>query len=380
MITDACFRPLSLVLLLTGLLVTLPAADATRPDRAELTALMHRVAGFQFQQFGPTTPPDWKTGTFLTGALAAFRTTGDARFAEPARAWAEKAGWKVTGKPFHADDICVAQCYLELNDLQADPVRIADIRRKLEAYFAKTTIARGEADNPTAGDPVRPFQGRHVWWWADALYMAPPVLTRLAAATGDARYLELLHRLYWDTVEHLYVPGDRLFLRDARFFDQRTPGGQKIYWSRGNGWVYAGLVRILDTLPRTDPRWADYLKLFQDMTEGILPYQGDDGLWRTSLNEPSWYPEKESSGTSFFCFGLLAGVNRGWLSKERALAPALKAWAGLQTCVKPDGMVGYAQAVAEKPGRVKPESSINYTQGAFLLAASELYVLTPAAP
>ena len=317
-------RLLPLVCLVLLLVNPLRAAEPAFPERTELAALMRRVTDYQMQAFGEKIPGDWKTGTFLTGVLAAHHATGDAHFHDLALAWAEKSHWKVRGKPYFADDICVAQTYLELNAIKPDPHRIADIQAKLDGYFEKTMIGVRECDNCTPGEEQRQFIGRNVWWWCDSLYMAPPVLTGLTQATGDPRYVELLHRLYWDAVEHLYVPADKLFFRDARFFSkQHTPSGKNVYWSRGNGWVYAGLVRILDTLPATDPRRGDYLKLFQDLTESILKYQGEDGLWRTSLNEPSWYPEKESSGTSFFCYGLLAGVNRGWLPKEQALAPAL---------------------------------------------------------
>ena len=362
------------------LLLPLRAAEPALPERAELAALMRRVTDYQMQAFGEKIPSDWKTGTFLTGVLAAYQATGEAHFHDLSLAWAEKAKWKVAGKPYFADDICVAQTYLELNAIKADPHRIANIQAKLAGYFDKTTIVSRECNHPSHSEEQRPFIGRNVWWWCDSLYMAPPVLTHLAQATGDPRHLQLLHQLYWDAVAYLYVPADKLFFRDSRFFKKHTPSGKNVYWSRGNGWVYAGLVRILDTLPASDPRRGDYLKLFQDLTEGILKYQGEDGLWRTSLNEPTWYPEKESSGTSFFCYGLLAGVNRGWLTKEQALAPALKAWAGLQTCLSPGGKLGYAQGGNEKPGPVSATQSIDYTQGALLLAAAELYKLAPAKP
>ena len=363
-----------------ALALPLGAAEPALPGRTEISALMRRVADYQIREYQNKVPLDWKAGTFFTGVTAAYQATGDRYFLDAATGWAKKANWQVRGGAYHADNICTAQTYLDLYAVSKDAARIADIQNKLQGYFAKKTITKKECDNRTPGPDERPFAGRNVWWWADALYMAPPLLARLHAATGDARYLELMHRLYWDTVAHLYVPADKLFFRDARYFSARTPGGKNVYWSRGNGWVYAGLVRVLDALPETDPRRGDYLKLFQDLTEGILKHQGADGLWRSSLNEPSWFPEKETSGTSFFCYGLLAGVNRGWLSKESALPPALKAWAGLQSCLGPDGKLGYAQGVNEKPGPVQASQSTDYTQGTFLLAASELYKLVSPRP
>ena len=376
----------------------LNSAEPALPSRTELTSLMRRVTDYQIKNYGPEVPVDWKAGTFFTGVITASTVTGESYFHDVALAWSEKANWSVKGNALEADNICMAQIYLDLYAIHKDPRMIADIKTKAADYLVRKTVSRHEIYEWVPSNVQTPFNGRTLWWWADSLYMAPPVFTRLYLATGDARYLELMHRLYWDTVDFLYVPADKLFfrdarsfpippattdplfLRDARFFPTHTPSGKNVYWSRGNGWVYAGLVRILDTLPKDDPRRADYLKLFQDLTVGILKYQGEDGLWRTSLNEPSWYPEKESSGTSFFCYGLLAGVNRGWLPKEQALAPALQAWAGLQTCLSADGKLGYAQGVGDQPGPVAADHSIDYTQGAFLLAASELYKMVPAKP
>ena len=67
------------------------------------------------------------------------------------------------------------------------------------------------------------------WWWCDALYMAPPTLTRLAHATGDPRYLDFMDSMWWDCTEHLYDPQERLFYRDKRYFEQREKNGAKVF-------------------------------------------------------------------------------------------------------------------------------------------------------
>ncbi len=353
------------------------AAPDAMPSRPFLLDKMKQVVDFQMKEFGDTLPLCWQAGTFFTGVTAAYNATGYQPFHDIAMAWSEKAQWKTAGKPFFADDICIAQTYLDLYQIHKDPRMVADIQAKLEPYFGKKFITEQENAHISFQNVPQVFRGRNVWWWCDALYMAPPVLTRLYAITGDQRYLTLLHELYWDTVEHLYVPEDQLFLRDRFYIDARSPKGKNVYWSRGNGWVYAGLVRLLDYLPESDPRRADYLHLYRVMTDAILRYQGADGLWRTSLSEPDWYPDKESSGTAFFTYGLLSGIRRGWLPADRYLAPALKGWNGLLTCVTPEGKLGHAQGVNREPGPVDPNKSIDYAHGAFLLAASELYKMAP---
>lgn len=340
---------------------------------ASVKEIMQRVADYQERDFGGVIKTDWKVGTYYSGLYAAYQATGDEVFREKALAWCEAAEWKLSGHPFFADDICAAQTFLDVYLDENEPHRIADTVAALEPYFDKKTIAREELSHVIwKGDP-RPFTGRNVWWWCDSLYMAPPVLTRMYSATGDKRYLDLLHRMYWDTVDFLFDEEYSLFYRDESYFGNETPSGKPVFWSRGNGWVYGGLIRTLDHLPADDPHRQDYLDLFTKMTRALVDIQQDDGMWRPGLIDPDWKPMKESSGTSFFTYGLLAGINRGYLDKEAYLPVALKAWEGLVGCVNTDGRLGYAQLVGGAPEHVRPSDSIDYTHGAFLLAASELY-------
>ena len=151
------------------------------------------------------------------------------------------------------------------------------------------------------------------WTWCDSLYMAPPTLTRLYAATGDSKYLEFLDREFRFTCESLWDKQEKLFFRDATFFDKKTPSGKKTFWSRGNGWVYGGLCLVLESLPKEHPTRAFYENLFKEMTQSVLATQQPDGLWRPSLLDPEQIPIGETSGSGFFVFGLAWGVNHGVL-------------------------------------------------------------------
>ncbi len=369
---------LTLILILNS--GPLPAAPFTARQEALIKQdyvldLMKQVSSFQVAAYGENVHTDWKAGTFYSGVYAAYRATGESHFSDQARAWCEAAGWTLPENHFFADDICTGQTFLDIYLDGGEPYMIADVKASLEEYFAKESVHWKEVGWPVwrEEDQERPFTGRNAWWWCDSLYMAPPLLTRLYAATGDQRYLDLLNNFYWDSVDYLFSEEEGLFYRDKRFFDAKTPGGRPVFWSRGNGWVYAGLIRLLDYLPEDDPYRPRYLELYRKMTRAIVRYQGDDGMWRSSLNEPSWQPFKESSGTSFFCFGLLGGINRGYLDRRAFLPVALKAWEGLTGCVDTSGKLGYAQLVSGEPANVRPEDFIDYTHGAFLLAASELY-------
>ncbi len=342
--------------------------------RAELEASMLRLLEFPYADIKESAKFDWKVGTYFTGVLDAYQATGNPRFHDAALAWSQDRKWKLNGTPLFADNLCLAQTYLGLYFLDRDPAKIADTRKKLEPYFTREKILRKEFYTKWP-EEERAFIGRNVWWWCDALYMAPPVFAQMYAATGEQKYLDRLHSFYWDVIDYLYDREEQLVFRDLEYLNTRTPSGKKKFWSRGNGWVYGGLVRILEHLPARDPRRDDYLKLYRELTASILKYQGADGLWRTSLNDPAWFPDKETSGTAFFCYGLLAGINRGWLAREAHLTPALNAWRGLNTCLNDRGWIGHAQIEAERPGPAPADAYIDYTQGAYLLSAAELYKL-----
>lgn len=347
-------------------------------QRPFVKSLMERVMAFQEKEYGGKVNIDWQAGTYYTGVFAAYLATGESVFREAALGWGNAAKWKIGPRPFYADDLCMGQTMLDLYLVDRDPSYIADLSRHLETYFEKKSLTSSDVNSHMPITGPQEMRGRNLWWWSDALYMAPPVLVRMHAATGEQRYLDLLHKLYWDTVDFLFDAKSSLFFRDANFFPQDPAAvteRDKNFWSRGNGWVYAGLVRVLDYLPETDPQRGRYLELFHTLTRKLVTLQKPDGLWASWLNRPDLEQSPEVSGSCFFTYGLLAGVQRGWLDRKCYLPLALRAWRGLTSKLDTDGRLGFAQLVDSAPGSVRPESSIDYTHGAFLLVSGELYNL-----
>ena len=93
------------------------------------------------------------------------------------------------------------------------------------------------------------------------------------------------------------------------------------------------------------------------------------------MMDPNQAPGYETSGTAFFCYGLLWGVNNGYLPKKEFEPAIEKAWHYLTAiALQPSGKVGYVQPIGERaiPGqRVDANSEANFGVGAFLLAACE---------
>lgn len=327
-----------------------------------------------FQERGGPLRQGWIQGTFYGAMLACYHSTGNETFLNAARNWTQAPFGTRHG--VNADSICTAQTYLDVYMVDKDEKLIASTKKIFETeYFGVDTLSRKKMGHTDWKEDSRPFIGRNLWWWCDSLYMAPPVIARMGAATGDPRYFELLHKLYWDSVDYLYNPEAKLFFRDKRFFDRKAPNGEPVFWGRGNGWVIGGLVRTIDYIPENDPMRAKYIKLFQDMMSRLVTLQGKDGLWRASVNDPAWYPMPETSGSGFFVFALAAGINRGWLDEKTYRKAAEKGWEGLVSVLSPEGKVQWSQLVAAAPYPTKKEHTRSYTQGIFLLAASEMYKL-----
>jgi rhamnogalacturonyl hydrolase YesR len=299
----------------------------------------------------------WARAAFYAGVMAAYRSTGDRKYFEQAMRWAEGRGWKLGDRARHADDQAPGQTYLELYLLRKDPAMISHTKATIDAMVSS------------------PRPGRDDWWWCDALFMAPPVLVRLYAATGDKKYLDFLNAMWWDTTDFLFDPEAKLYYRDKNYIGKLNANGKKIFWARGNGWVMAGAVRVLQRLPRDDPYRARYVALLRALAASVSRLQGADGLWRPSLLDPQQAPAPETSSTGFFCYAIAWGINHGYLERRTYLPVVRKAWQGLVGSVRPDGKLGWVQQIGASPAQVTADDNQEYGSGAFLLAGSEMYKL-----
>jgi len=217
------------------------------------------------------------------------------------------------------------------------------------------------------------------WHWADGLYMVMPVMTKLYNITGNKQYLEKLYEyvLYSDSVMLDKETG--LYYRDAKYVYPKhtSTSGKKDFWARGDGWVLAGLAKVLQDLPKDYEHRDFFVKKYQRLAEAVKGLQQPEGYWTRSMMDPAHAPGPETSGTAFFTYGLLWGVNNGYLEKSKYKKTIKKAWKYLTaTALQSDGRVGYVQPIGEKaiPGQVvDAHSEANFGTGAFLLAACEYY-------
>ena len=215
------------------------------------------------------------------------------------------------------------------------------------------------------------------WWWADALYMVMPVMTKMYRLTGDEKFLNKLYEniLYSDSIMLDAETG--LYFRDGKYVypKHKSANGLKDFWARGDGWVLAGLAKVLQDMPRTYRHYDFFVKKYQRLAYAVAQLQQKEGYWTRSMMDPAHAPGPETSGTAFFTYGILWGVNNGYLNKKEYKTVIQRAWQYLTTtALQADGRVGYVQPIGERaiPGQtVDANSQANFGVGAFLLAACE---------
>jgi rhamnogalacturonyl hydrolase YesR len=325
---------------------------------------------FDWQQAHPTEKKqwEWEYGAYYSGLFDLYQIHPQVKYLEAMVSMGEEYQWAIRPRPYDANVLAIGHMYLGLYRI-LQQTKMAD----------KTIYCLDAAFHRHPKEPDVSFEGNRYWfnWWSwcDALFMAPPAFTLYAQISGQQKYLDKMHELWTITHEYLYDKEEHLYFRDDRFFKQRTPDGNKIFWSRGNGWVIAGLAKVLQAMPDTYEHYPFYLNLFKEMASKIRSAQLKEGYWPSSLLDANHYGGKETSGTGFFCYALAWGVNNGILPGKEYTPCVLKAWEMLVSCVNEEGMLGYVQRVGYAPGQVLPSHTETYGTGAFLMAASEVYKL-----
>ncbi len=353
-------------------------AAAAAPSPAQILSISQHVANWQLSHMGqlqpgmrPETyePRGWVMGAFYVGLTALADQSADPNYTEAVLQHGQSQGWRLGPRPFHADDHVIGQTWIWAYEHKHDPRMIAPTRARFDAIIAAAPHGSLVFSEPKPGMEAG-CQDR--WCWCDALFMGPPGWFELSRATGNPKFAAYADKQYWATVATLFSPKDDLFYRDTRFIGKKGPHGEKIFWSRGNGWVYAGLARIIQFLPRNAPERRRFVDLFRKMSAKLVTLQKPDGYWPVSLEGPAAGTPPETSGTGFFTFGLAYGVASGILTGPEYRSAAERGWAALVKAVEPDGKLGWVQPIGAAPEAVARDDTQLYGVGAFLLAGSAM--------
>ena len=311
----------------------------------------------------------WTRAVYYEGLMALYSVYPDNRYYDYAYEWAEfhKWGMRNDNTPTrNADNYCCAQTYIDLYNLTPEP-----------KMLTKTIACMNMLVNTPQVDD---------WTWIDAIQMGMPVLVKLGKLKNDPRYYEKAWEMYaWSRntlAGGLFNQKEGLWWRDKDFVPPyKAPNGKNCYWSRGNGWVVAAMVRVLQDLPENDPHRATYVADLQAMCKAAKACQRADGYWNVDMLDESDFGGKESTGTALFVYGMAWGINNGILDRKEYLPATVKGWKALTEAVHENGFLGYVQGTGKEPKDGQPVSydSVpdfeDYGTGCFLLAGSEIYKL-----
>ena len=95
----------------------------------------------------------------------------------------------------------------------------------------------------------------------------------------------------------------------------KTSSGKKDFWAHGDGWVLARLAKVLKDLPADYEHRSFSVNKYVKLAEAVAAIQQPEGYWTRSMMEPSHAPGPETSGTAFFTYGFLWGINNGYLDE-----------------------------------------------------------------
>lgn len=370
------------VVVILSLLSSCKPAQGTNSNEKRTIehALLHAMNWQEAHPIFAKAPTDWTNGAYYLGVAKSHQATGNSAFEEVLLKMANRNNWQPWERFYHADDLNITYSYLYLHALKAPNVTLTPTAQIIKDHLYKDhPWKKGITDVGTAKN--EPDEKKILWWWCDALFMAPPVITNYAKQFQQVQLLQEMDNYYRQTYELLFDKEEHLFYRDARFLwknstaDIKEKNGKKMFWSRGNGWVLAGLALLLADLPNDYANRSFYITLYQEMAEKIKELQPEDGLWRTSLLCPESYNHGEVSGTGLFTFAIAWGVNNGYLSAAIYKPVVIKAWKALAACQQSDGKVGWVQNIGANPMPASSDSWQNFGTGAFMLAGSEVYKL-----
>ncbi|MBU3028409.1 glycoside hydrolase family 88 protein [Zobellia galactanivorans] len=352
-------------------------------DQSTIKELMDRTNEYQLKNPWKAFDDNWIRGTYYTGVMASYLATGDDTYLAQSNQLCEDLNWTLpTLPPDHEASgvnlLTIGQTMLQSYMVEPEKSKIRGIVQHLENPGIK---------NPVANPDEWYFEGGRRY--VDGLFTGPPALAMLYSVTGDEKYLQWMESCFWDVYGKLYDTDEHLFYRDKRFFpenidarkndpkwkgnEQVTANGKKVIWSRGNGWAIAGIARILEYLPMEHASYNRYELLLKDMAYALKDKQTQEGFWYPNLADPEYAPFKETSGTSFFIYGLAYGINNGILDKDEFVPVVKKAWKSVTDEVSKDGKVQWGQLVGDRPVNLSKDDSHEYVTGTFLLAASEMY-------
>lgn len=336
------------------------AGPAVVPDP---TTRMREVAEAALRDHPEPLPFDWGEGMLLAGLMHAHRWTGESRYLEWVRRfadhWAARGLEAVLAEKGYCGHWGPAWAMWLLFEQTGD-ARHARLAEEVVDFI------RRRAERTRAG-ALSHFSGKPQLW-VDTLAMVCPVLAhgsrlrRQPAWQAEAvEQLELFSAQLRDPATGLYV----------HLWDEASGQKTTAFWARGNGWVVVSLVELIRNEMAGSPADRELRAALGRLVAALCRHQDPaTGLWHTVLDTPD--TPLETSASAMFLYGL-AHARRWKLEDAPPVSVLHRAWQGLSKQVDAQGRVTGVSA-GTIPGdkaryAARPLGTYPWGTGAFLLAA-----------
>ena len=192
--------------LLCGIVFALCAMGVQAKTVDEVKAIIRKVNTYWQTNNPAEVRSFWDNAAYHTGNMEVYKLLKDQQMLDYSIRWAEHNQWKGATEPDPAKwkykNYGEGQDYVLFGDWQICFQTYIDLyleesgeRREEREYMvgrAKEVMGY-EADSKV----------HDYWWWADALYMVMPVMTKMYRLTGDEKYLR---KLYDNIAEFIDAP------------------------------------------------------------------------------------------------------------------------------------------------------------------------------
>ncbi|MGQ1783619.1 MULTISPECIES: glycoside hydrolase family 88/105 protein [unclassified Saccharicrinis] len=340
-------------------------------DTTEIENRMIKAADWQLEnptRFGVL---EWHCAPFYMGLSDLYEITGDEKYLDAVKNTGAKHHWNIGNRRYHADDHAVGLSYVKMYQNFNDKNMISQIQKEFDWILAnppeKTIV--GEDGK------VRLRYNRERWNWCDALYMAAPVWAGLGAVTGQEKYIDYMVQEWKQAHDWYWCEEESLYFHDRRDITKVSLNGNKVFWARGDGWVIAALVEVLQFLPKDHPERNYFESIYKKMSAKLLEIQKVNGTWAPNLLDEKDPAQDDISGSVFYVYGLAWGINNGILDKEKYESSVLNGWKALCDRQKEDGRLINIQPVGGYPVAFDPDHTVIFGIGGFLSAGSEVWKL-----
>ncbi len=338
-------------------------------DTTEIVNRLEKAAKWQFENPSPHGALEWHCAPFYMGLSDLYEITGNKKYIRYVKSVGVDNGWSIRDRRYHADDHAVGLSYIKLYQNYNDPVMIAALIKEFDWILAHPPrkMIMG------ADGKWHQTYNRERWNWCDALYMAAPVWTGLGAVTGENKYVDYMVQEWKQAHDWYWSEKDSLYFHDKRDIQKISPAGKRVFWARGDGWVIAALVEVLQFLPPDHPERDYFETIFKKMAAKLIAIQKENGTWAPSLLDPDHPAQDDISGSVFYVYGLAWAVNNGLLDGEEYEPFVRKGWSALCERQKENGRLINIQPVGGYPVAFDPETTEIFGVGGFLSAGSEVW-------